>query len=123
MSDFFNDYFNIKKIMEEKREYKKQVARIKALPEEYQYVFDKIQGYMFGLAGGSGYDIMKIHFELLDLFETAVAEGKHVLEVTGNNVAAFCDELLRNAQTWTENRREKLNSDIMKKFKKENDLK
>jgi len=120
MSDFFNNYFNIKKIMEEKREYKKQVARVKALPEDYQFVFEKIQGYMFGLAGGSGYDILKIQYELLELFETADADGKRVLDVTGSDVAAFCDELLRNAQTWTENRRENLNRDIIKKLGKGN---
>jgi DNA-binding ferritin-like protein (Dps family) len=43
-----------------------------------------------------------------------VADGPRVLERTGENVAAFCDELLRNAPTYTENRREALNRAIMK---------
>ena len=123
MSDFFNDYFNIKKIMEEKRKYKQWIARAEALPEDYRFVFKKIQEYMWGCASGAGYDMLKIHNELLDLFETGAADGRNVLDVTGNDVAAFCDELLRNAKTWIEDRHEKLNRDIMKKLGKGNDIK
>jgi DNA-binding ferritin-like protein (Dps family) len=36
---------------------------------------------------------------LLDLFETGAADGKRVLDITGEDVAAFCDELLRHAKT------------------------
>ena len=46
-------------------------------------------------------DMLPIFTDLLDLFETGAAEGKHVLAVTGEDVAAFCDELLQNAKTWT----------------------
>jgi DNA-binding ferritin-like protein (Dps family) len=42
------------------------------------------------------------------------------LDVTGEDVAAFCDELLRNAKTWTGNRSEALNRDIMNKLGKGN---
>ena len=121
MSEFFDNYFNIKNIIGNKREYKQQMARVKALPKDYQYVFKKIQGYMWNFAAGDGYDMLKLHYELIDLFEAGAAEGKQVLEVTGEDVAAFCDELLRNARTYTENWREKLNRDIMKKFEKGND--
>jgi len=108
----------IKKMIEDKKEYKQQMARVKTLPEDYQFVFQKIQKYMWNFAGGDGYDILKIHYELIDLFETSAAEGKQVLEITGEDVAAFCDELLRNAKTYTENWHKKLNHDIMKKFGK-----
>lgn len=123
MSDFFNNYFNIKKIMREKREYKRMMARVEAMPETYQFVFKKIQHYTFCFAGGSGYDMMAIHYDLIDLFEGAVADGKAVLEVTGEDVAGFCDELLRNARTYTGDWRETLNRDIMKKLGKETDSK
>lgn len=116
MSDFFNNYLNIKNIMESKREYKKHMARVDALPEDYQYVFKKIQEHMWRFAAGSGYDMMKIHYDLIELFESGAANGKHVLEITGKDVAAFCDELLRNAETYMENWREKFNRDIMKKI-------
>ena len=123
MSEFFDDYFNIKKMFESKREYKQQMARVKALPEDYQYVFKKIQGHMWMFAAGAGYDMMKIHYDLIELFESGAADGKHVLEITGEDVAAFCEELLRSASTYTENWREALNRDILKKLGKEKDSK
>ena len=123
MSEFFDNYFNIKKMIESKREYKQQMARVKALPEDYQYVFKKIQGHMWMFAAGSGYDMMKIHYDLIELFESGVADGKAVLEITGEDVAAFCEELLRSASTYTENWRETLNHDIQKKLGKEKDSK
>ncbi|MCL2153967.1 MAG: DUF1048 domain-containing protein [Oscillospiraceae bacterium] len=121
MSNFFDKYLNIPKIMEGKRKYKAHMARVKALPEDYQFVFDKIQHYMWMHAGGDGMDILKIHYDLIQLFEESAATGMHILSVTGDDVAAFCDELLRNAKTYTENWRENLNRDIMRKLGKERD--
>ena len=112
-----------KKLIGDKKEYKQQMARVKMLPGDYQFVYKKIQGYMWNFTAGNGYDMLKIHFELIDLFEAGAAEGKQVLEITGEDVAAFCDELLRNAKTYTENWREKLNRDILNKFGKRNGFK
>ncbi len=123
MSDFFDNYFNIKKMIESKREYKQQMARVAALPEDYQYVFKKIQGHMWMFAAGAGYDMLKIHYDLIELFEDGAANGKHILEITGEDVAAFCEELLRSASTYTENWREALNRDILKKLGKVKDSK
>ncbi len=123
MSGFFDDYFNIKKMIESKREYRQQMARVDALPEDYQYVFKKIQSHMWMFAAGSGFDMLKIHYDLIELFEAGAADGKRVLEITGEDVASFCDELLRSARTYTENWREALNRDIQKKFGKERDSK
>lgn len=119
MSEFFDHYLNIKKMIESKREYKQKMARVEALPKDYQYVFKKIQGHMWMFAAGSGYDTMKLHYDLIELFEAGAAEGKHVLEITGEDVAGFCDELLRSVSTYTENWREALNRDILKKLGKE----
>lgn len=120
MSDFFDKYFNIPKIMEEKRNYKIQMERVKKLPEDYQFVFEKIQHYMWMFAGGDGMDMLNIQYDLIDLFEDGALHGKHVLEITGNDVAAFCDELIRNAKTYTEKWRQDLNTDIQKKFGSKN---
>jgi DNA-binding ferritin-like protein (Dps family) len=121
MKKFFDDYFNIKKIVASKREYRRQMARVEAMPDDYRYVFKKIQSHMWMFATGSGYDMMRIHYDLIELFESGVASGKRVLEITGEDVAAFCDELLKNATTYTENWRFTLNNDIMKKLGKNGD--
>ncbi len=123
MSDFFDNYFNIKKISESKREYKQQMARVALLPKDYQFVFKKIQNHMWMFAAGAGYDMLKVHYDLIELFEEGAANGRHVLEITGEDVAAFCDELLRNATTYTENWRESLNRDILKELGKKDGLK
>jgi DNA-binding ferritin-like protein (Dps family) len=120
MYEFFDNYLNIPKMLKEKREYKDQMARVNALPEDYAFVFKKIQSHMWMFAAGSGYDMMKIHYDLIDLFESGVANGEHVLEITGNDVAGFCDELLRNAKTYTENWRLNLNREIAEKLGKGN---
>ena len=119
MTEFFDKYFNIKHIMEEKKKYKEQMKRVDALPKDYQFVFKKIQNYMWKHAGGDGMDILHLHYELLDLFEQGVADGKSVLEITGEDVAAFCDELLKSVKTYTEKWHNDLNEDIMKKIGKE----
>ncbi len=119
MSEFFDNYLNIKKMRESKREYKQLMARVDRMPEEYSFVFKKIQQHMWKFAAGSGYDMLEIQKELVELFESGAANGQHVLEITGEDVAAFCDELLRNARTYTEDWREELNNDIHRRFGKE----
>ena len=39
-----------------------------------------------------------------------------MLEITGNDVAAFCDELVKGEKTYFDNLRKKLNSNIAKKI-------
>jgi DNA-binding ferritin-like protein (Dps family) len=116
--DFFNDYFNFRRIGREKRKFRQMQKRAQALPAEYTFVFKRIQRYMWMHSGGSGMDMLPIFTDLLDLFETGAAEGKRVLQITGEDVAAFCDELLRNARTYTQDWREDLNRDIMRKLRK-----
>lgn len=116
MRKFFDDYFNMSKIVKSKREYKQQMARVNALPEDYKYVFKKIQAHMWQFVAGSGYDMMEVQYDLIDLFEEGAAGGKYVLELTGEDVAAFVDELLKSTRTYTEDWRMKLNREIKNKI-------
>lgn len=108
MLDFINN------LIGDKKEYKKQMARVAALPEEYQFVFNKMQWYMWSFAGGTGHDMLKIQSDLIELFEANAADGRHVLDVTGEDVVAFYDELLRDAKKWSDSYRKKLNREIAK---------
>jgi DNA-binding ferritin-like protein (Dps family) len=119
MSDFFDKYLNPKKIMEGKREYKEQMARVEALPEDYRFVFKKIQGVTWMRTGGDGMAALKIQYDLIDLLEEGAADRKHILDITGDDVAAFCDELLRDVEKWEDNWKEKLNSDVLNKVGKD----
>lgn len=109
----------LNKLIGDKKEYREMMARVKKLPEDYQFVYDKMQKYMWNFCAGNGYDMLKIHYELIELFEVGAMDGKHVLEITGEDVAAFSDELLLNAKTYTENWHDQLNNEIKKKFDKD----
>ena len=79
-------------------------------------MFKKITGHMWQFAAGTGYDMMEVHYGLIDLFEEGAANGKSVLEVTGEDVAAFVDDLLKSTRTYTEDWRTKLNREIKNKI-------
>ena len=116
LPDFFNTYLNPIKIMEGKREYKGHVERVKALPADYRFVFEKIQRYMWKHADGDGKDMMSLQYDLIGLFEEGAESNKHVLDITGEDVAGFCDELLKSVNTWTRSWPEKLNNDVIGRF-------
>lgn len=52
---------------------------------------------------------------LVDILEEASANGKSVIEVTGPDVAAFADELVRGTKSYQDNQRKKLNDTIANK--------
>lgn len=105
----------IKKIIGDKKEYRDQMARIDALPEDYRFVYQKIQNYMWSFSSGSGFDMLRAQYDLIDLFEDGAAHGRHVLEVTGEDVASFCDELMQGNKLWTDHFRKRLNRNLNKK--------
>ncbi|MEK3883148.1 DUF1048 domain-containing protein [Paenibacillus sp. PL2-23] len=91
---------SIRDIIEGKKEWRAHVARVKALPKDYQIVYKEIQKYLFKvgpveLSEGTG-----LLSGIVDLFEEGAASGRGVLEVTGHDVAAFCDELIQDSNTY-----------------------
>lgn len=105
-----------KKLIGDKKEYKMMMARVDALPEDYKFVFKKIQNYMWNFATGNGMDMLHIQYELIDLFEAGAAEGREVLDITGDDVASFADELVANAKSYVAKYREDLNLSIKNRF-------
>jgi DNA-binding ferritin-like protein (Dps family) len=109
----------LKKILGDKKEWRAMEARAAALPADYRIVYGEMQKYLWKFTAGDGMDIIAILKDLLDLFETGAADGKRALEVTGEDVAEFCDELLRNAKTYTEKWHDALNRDVMDKLREQ----
>ena len=105
-----------KKVAREKREYREALERVKALPEDYRFVYDKIQHYMWNHVAGDGMDMTVVLADLVDLFEQGAAAGRDVLDVTGEDVAAFCDDLLTGAKTYQGTKQDALNRAIMGKL-------
>ena len=80
-------------IIEGKKQWRAHMARVKALPPDYQIVYKEIQRYLFKVGGGT------LLSGIVDFFEEGAAAGKAVLELIGNDVAAFCDDLVKDSRT------------------------
>ena len=107
------------KIIGDKKEWRQMEARAAALPRDYRIVYDEIKKYLFKFSAGSGMETVAVLHDLLGLFETGAADGRRALDVTGQDVATFCDELLRNAKTYTAQWHEDLNRHVMQKLRDE----
>jgi DNA-binding ferritin-like protein (Dps family) len=93
---------SIKNIFEKKRKWKVIMARVEKLPEDYQIVYREIQKYLFKIGPVELTEGIGLLTGIVELFENGVASGKKVLEVTGEDVALFCDELIKDSKTYTE---------------------
>lgn len=92
----------ISEIIQGKKDWRAHTARVKELPNDYQIVYKEIQKYIFKVGPvelTEGSDILS---GILDLFEEGVLSGKNVLEITGSDVAAFCDELIKDSVTYSD---------------------
>lgn len=76
--------------------WKNTKRRVKNLPNDYQFVYKQMQKYIFKVALLDETEVNAIFTEVMHLFEQGVLSDKHVLEVTGHDVAAFCDALVED---------------------------
>lgn len=105
---------SIKDIIESKRKWKDHVARVKMLPKDYQIVYKEIQKYLFKICPIELTNGIGLLSGIIDLFEDGVAMGKEVLEVTGNDVAAFCDDLIKDSIAYVDNYQNSINKIVNK---------
>lgn len=89
-------------IIESKKEWRAHVARVKALPQDYQIVYKEIQKYLYKVGPVELSEGIGLLSGIVDLFEDGAALGKGVLEVTGTDVAAFCDDLIKDSKTYAD---------------------
>ena len=97
------------------------MVRVKSLPEDYRIVYKEIQKYLFKvgpieLTEGTG-----LLTGIVDLFEEGAALGKAVLGVTGSDVAAFCDDLIKDSKTYADIYQESVDQEVNKAMKKVTD--
>jgi len=97
----------------EKKAWREMEKRAKALPEDYFHAYKAMQKYLWDTGGVVDWQESKFVFNhMIELLEEAAAGGKRVKEVTGNDVAAFCDDLVIDAKSWVDKQRQKLNDAI-----------
>ncbi|MEV4354592.1 DUF1048 domain-containing protein [Nonomuraea sp. NPDC004186] len=91
----------IQDIIEGKKQWRAHMARVKALPPDYQIVYKEIQRYFFKVGPIDLLDGPLLS-GIVDFFEEGAAAGKGVLELIGNDVAAFCDDLIKDSRTFAD---------------------
>lgn len=112
---------SIRDIIEGKKAWRAHLARVKALPQDYQIVYKEIQKYLFKVGPvelTEGTDLLS---GIVDLFEEGAAVGKGVLEVTGRDVAAFCDDLIKGSKTHADVFQESMGQEVARAMKKVTD--
>ncbi|QNK55929.1 DUF1048 domain-containing protein [Paenibacillus sp. PAMC21692] len=112
---------SIQDIIQGKKEWRAHVARVKALPQDYRIVYKEIQKYLFKVGPVELTDGTGLLSGIVDLFEEGAVLGKGVLEVTGNDVAAFCDELIKDSKTYSDLYQETVDQKVNKAMKKVTD--
>jgi DNA-binding ferritin-like protein (Dps family) len=91
----------IQDIIQGKRQWRAHMARVKALPPDYQIVYKEIQRYFFKVGPVDLLDGNLLP-GIVDFFEEGVAADKGVLELIGTDVAAFCDDLIKDSRTFAD---------------------
>lgn len=104
----------IQDIIKGKKEWNEHIKRVKALPKDYQIVYKEIQKYLFKVGPIELDESTDLLSGIVDFFEEGASLGKGVLEVTGNDVAAFCDELIKDSKTYEDIYQESINKEINK---------
>ncbi|MFF3444616.1 DUF1048 domain-containing protein [Streptosporangium sp. NPDC002721] len=91
----------IRDIIEGKKQWRAHTARVRALPPDYQIVYKEIQRYFFKIGPVDLLDGSLLP-GIVDFFEEGAATGKGVLELIGDDVAAFCDDLVKDSRTYAD---------------------
>jgi DNA-binding ferritin-like protein (Dps family) len=102
--------------LREKAEYKANRKLLKDLPEDYQYVYKAIEKFMYNFTFNG--DVFKILMDVLEAFAIAAQDKKPVLSIIGDDVAGFCDNIIKESQvkTWHDKQQEELIKKINKRF-------
>jgi len=111
----------IQDIIEGKKEWRKHMARVKELPQDYQIVYREIQKYLYKVGPAQLTNGTELLSGIIDFFVEGAALGKGVLEVTGSNVADFCDDLIKDSKTCADIYQESVDQDVYKAIKKATD--
>lgn len=91
----------IQDIIEGKKQWRAHMARVKALPPDYRIVYKEMQRYFFKVGPVDLLDGTLLA-GIVDFFDEGVAAGKGVLELIGDDVAAFCDDLIKDSRTYAD---------------------
>lgn len=112
---------SIQDIIKGKKEWRAHTARVEALPQDYQIVYREIQKYLFKVGPIELTQSTGLLSGIVDHFEEGAAMGKAILDLTGKDIAAFCDDLIKDSKTYAEVYQETANREGAKAIRKTTD--
>ncbi|MDR2380318.1 MAG: DUF1048 domain-containing protein [Bifidobacteriaceae bacterium] len=97
-----------------KREWREYKGRVAVLPPDYRLVMQKIQKFLWTAGGAMDEQSFRVLYDICELLEESAAAGRPVLEVTGEDVAAFSLNMLAATQgkTWHGLKADQLNAEV-----------
>ncbi|MBO0812371.1 MAG: DUF1048 domain-containing protein [Microlunatus sp.] len=102
--------------LERKRQYRRDLARIEALPEPYASVAKALQRYFLRYGGvADGDSALAMFGDFADLWERAAADGTPVHQIVGTDPAEFADRFAEvyGGRQWIEKERDRLTRTVM----------
>lgn len=102
-----------------KRQWKTLKRRVKAMPTDYQYVYKEMQKYIFKTVELDNEQCIALFTEIIELFEEGVSAHKHVLTITSQDVAGFCDSLTEDYSNYYDQVQAEVEASIKKALSKQ----
>ncbi|MEA4914960.1 MAG: DUF1048 domain-containing protein [Christensenella sp.] len=109
----------LRDMIQQKKQWRVHMRRVKALPRDYQIVYNEMQKYIFLIGTVEFEGTISVLSGIVDLFEEGAAAGKDVLDVTGKDVASLCDELVAGVRTYADIAQEESDRAVLKAMEKE----
>jgi DNA-binding ferritin-like protein (Dps family) len=101
--------------LEQKKQYKKDMARIEALPEAYRIAAKAMHRYLM-VSGGvvDGGTLVTMITDFADLWERAALDGTPVREIVGDDPAAFAESFVQaySGKQWIDKERARFDKAI-----------
>lgn len=109
----------LQELIQQKKQWRAHMRRVEKLPRDYQVVYHEMQKYIFLIGTVEYEDSIQVLSGIVDLFAEGAAAGKDVLDVTGRDVAALCDELVADVRTYADIAEEQADRAVRKAMEKE----
>ncbi|MGO4300194.1 DUF1048 domain-containing protein [Leifsonia sp. RAF41] len=101
--------------LEQKKQYRQDMARMDALPEPYRSSAKACHRYLMYQGGVVNGDVLVTMLgDLVDLWERAAADGTPIRDITGDDPVEFADSFAEaySGKRWIDKERERLSKAI-----------
>jgi DNA-binding ferritin-like protein (Dps family) len=108
--------------LEEKKQYRRDKARLKQLPPVYRDAAEAVERYLMYAGGIAKGDVLvRMYGDFVDLFEESATNGTPIREIVGEDPVEFVEAFVANYSdgSWISKERARLNRAIAEAEKEE----